>query len=273
MTRIQQEADEIAQELEVPIQVEDVCEMLSDDGFYINYNEENLSSKGFEGASFGDRKAAGIIINSNIDRHTRKRFTAMHEVGHVILHIFTERETQFQCTKKDISGGKSLKQIYENEANTFASSLLLPKHILKPLVSRNDLTWAFIKEVADKCDASLQATARRLVALTQEEYTLIIQSRGEVWMPIKSPSCAHFIERNKFPDSLEKTEVIDDAHFPSSWNECESIEWIDNGSPRPPIKYSTIHYPKYGLLMTMLYMPEADDWDEDEDDEWEPPHF
>lgn len=274
MIKAQQEAEELAQELEIPIQIDAVCGLLSDDEFHISYEEKDISSEGFEGISIGDHQGAGIIVNSNIDSPTRKRFTAMHEIGHVVLHIFPGVKTTFHCSKKDISSGKSSKQAYENEANTFASSLLLPKHFVKPLLSKNDLVWAFIKEVADKCEASLQATARRLVTLAKEEYALIIQYDSEVWIPIKSPSCNHFISRKKFPDSLRKTEIIDEKGFPSSWDECDANEWVSTDEPCPAIKYSSIYYPKHKLTMTMLYLPEVDGWEEEADEnEWEPPHF
>jgi len=271
MTKEQPEAEELSKEFNVPIQVSDVCEILSGDGFEVTYDEENISSEGFEGISIGNDQVAGIIVNSNIESDTRKRFTAFHEIGHVVLHIFTGIKTTFRCSKKDISSDK---QTYEKEANSFASSLLLPKHIVKPLVDRNDLTWSFIKEVADKCDASRQATARRLISLSKEEYSLLIQYGDDVWMPIKSPSCHHFIERNKFPSHLVKKEMINDSDFPSSWDECEASEWMTNSSQTPPVKYSAIYYPKHNLTMTMLYMPEVDEWEEDDsDDEWAPPSF
>ena len=272
MIKAQQEADELAEEFDVPVQVDAICELLSDEGFHISYEEKDISTKGFEGISLGGKQAAGIIVNSKINLPTRKRFTAMHEIGHVVLHIFPEVETNFYCAKEDISSGKRSKQLYENEANTFASSLLLPKHYVKPIILKNDLTWGLIKEIADKCEASLQATARRLITLTKEEYALIIQYGNDVWLPLKSTSCNQFVLRNKFPDSLQKTKIIDNKNFPSSWNECDASEWISNESHCPAIKYSSIYYPEYELTMTMLYMPEVDSWDE-EGDEWEPPHF
>ncbi|MDX9987044.1 ImmA/IrrE family metallo-endopeptidase [Thiothrix unzii] len=271
MIRVQREAEELAKELDIPIQIDDVCKILSDDEFHISYEEKDISSKGFEGISLGNNQAAGIIVNSNIDSPTRKRFTAMHEIGHVVLHIFPGVETAFHCTKKDLSIEKNSKQSYENEANTFASSLLLPKHFVEPLVYKNDLTWDFIKEVADKCEASLQATARRLVTLAKEEYSLLIQYNSDVWLPIKSPPCHHFIERSRFPSHLTRTEIVNDKNFPHSWDECEASEWIACKKPYLAIKYSSIHYPKHKLTMTMLYFHEIDDWQED--DEWKHPHF
>nr|CAA6801275.1 MAG: Unknown protein [uncultured Thiotrichaceae bacterium] len=163
--------------------------------------------------------------------------------------------------------------MYEKQANSFASSLLLPGSFVKPFIARNDLTWELIKEVADKCEASLQATAWRLVTLAKEEYSLIIQYSNEVWIPIKSPSCHHFVERNKFSDYLLKTEIVNDRGFPSSWDECEATEWIDSSPQLPSIKYSAISYPEYGLTMTILYMPEVDGWEEEGDTEWTPPSF
>ncbi len=271
MIKGQQEAAEIAQALDnIPIKINAVCDYLSDEEFYISYSEEDISSKGFEGISMGNSQGAGIIVNSNINFPTRKRFTAMHEIGHVVLHIFPGVKTTFRCTKKDISTRKSSKQIYENEANTFASSLLLPKYFVKPLVDRNDLTWDFISDIAGRCDASLQATARRLVSLSKEEYVLMMQYGDDVWSPIKSPSCKYFIPKNKFPYSLQKKEIIGDKNFPSSWDKCSASEWLSNDNGYHEIKYSSICYPEHKLIMTILYLPEVDEWEEAE---WESPHF
>ena len=108
--------------------------------------------------------------------------------------------------------------------------------------------------------------------MTKEEYALVIQYGNEVWFPIKSASCHQFIDRNKFPDNLQNTEIINNKNFPSSWDECDAGEWISNSKPYSEIKYSSIYYSEHKLTMTMLYLPEVDGWDEEED-EWESPHF
>lgn len=70
------------------------------------------------------------VVSINLNRPvTRQRFTAAHELGHIILHTEIKSENFF-CP---IFGAKSL---FEREADDFASYLLMPNEELNKLIDK-----------------------------------------------------------------------------------------------------------------------------------------
>lgn len=70
------------------------------------------------------------IVSINLNRPvTRQRFTAAHELGHIILHTEIKGET-FLCP---IFG---LKNLIEREADDFASNLLMPSDELNKIIDK-----------------------------------------------------------------------------------------------------------------------------------------
>ncbi|MBA9003039.1 ImmA/IrrE family metallo-endopeptidase [Thermomonospora cellulosilytica] len=77
----------------------------------------------------GDR--AKVFIKSDAP-HRRKRFTKAHELGHVVIgwHVGT---VGCHIDPLDNGDGGSLKRLQEQEANQFASHLLIPDSLIGPL--------------------------------------------------------------------------------------------------------------------------------------------
>lgn len=104
-----------------------------------NIQEKELNS--IEGALIvPEGKIEGeIILNSNQDTN-RKRFTLAHEIGHFVHPLHQpDIEGRFNCSNDDIFKpyGRSKISIIEDQANEFASELLIPKNSLTPLLKLN----------------------------------------------------------------------------------------------------------------------------------------
>lgn len=91
--------------------IANVLETLEDNGIKIIETKEEESFDGLSGWAEG--KIPFIVLNSNMDSF-RKRFTALHELGHIILSF-----------SKSIEPKK-----IEKACNLFAGSMLLPKESL-----------------------------------------------------------------------------------------------------------------------------------------------
>ena len=84
------------------------------------------------GANAGHTVVVGgrrcIIINGN-DRPERQRFTACHEIAHIVLELPTEHA----------NGGSQFARRSPNEVlcDVFAAELLLPCHLVQPLVEES----------------------------------------------------------------------------------------------------------------------------------------
>lgn len=107
----------------------------------------------------GNGNSAIISIDSNSPRG-RQRFSAGHELGH---WMYDRGKASFSCEERQFVQDWS-KNNPESRANRYASDLLLPVSIFKPLVGNlKVINMTAASELAKKFQMSLTATAIRLV--------------------------------------------------------------------------------------------------------------
>lgn len=274
MTEAENEAEQLVEDLglTLPICPEEVCEHISDETLKVKYSDKPFDSPDICGLSIGNGGEIQVVVNSNISYRSRRNFTAAHEVGHVVLHIMKGIESKFSCTNSDLYAKDGTNRRREVEANEFASSLLMPKSIIKSKVFRNDLSWNLIQELADECDTSLEATARRVVSISNERCALIIHRKGEMWTPIRSRSFIGFVDSMPFPRNLESYPDDPLAGYPDYLNECDTSDWLSDIRNIPQLmQYCSIYNAEYDRRMTLLVVPEEEFAEIDED--WEEPLF
>ena len=220
--------------------------------------------------SIGSAQEARILVNSNIPNRHRKRFTAAHEIGHVCLHIQTNKKSKFTCRDEDISASADNNDKYEREANEFASSLLMPSSVVSPLVLRSDLVWPLIHRIKDLCDVSLEAAARRAITLSKEPCCLIIHKNGDMWNPMKSRSFSTFVPNQPFPSCLYASSDGESDKIESA-EECDFADWCFPDRATGKLYYSSIHNSEFNRTMTLLIHDE--DYEDEDGEDWEAPHF
>jgi Zn-dependent peptidase ImmA (M78 family) len=117
----------------------------------------------------------GVIrTDARIREEGRKRFAIAHELGHWFLH---EAESQiFSCTAEQMRDYKGSPM--EVEANLFASELLMPTALFRPLASDSEPTLGRIKALAEIFNTSLTATAMKFVDINNHECILVL-SKGK----------------------------------------------------------------------------------------------
>ena len=83
---------------------------------------KEVDSDGFDGALVRRSSGAGgrILVKRGIRELTRKRFTAVHEIGHYLLHKDSDSTS---CGAKDIANWTNFEANPEHEADEFASEL------------------------------------------------------------------------------------------------------------------------------------------------------
>ena len=243
------EAETLLEELgftNLPILIEDVCQKIGS----IDIIEKNMSSNEFNGISIGNESNVKILINNNIDNRHRKRFTKAHELGHAILHIFTGKQSKFQCSNNDITYNGNDNSKYEKEANVFASSLLMPSKLIEQKIHSNDLSWKVIQDIQNMCDVSLEAAARRVINVSKESCCLIIHKSKTMWTPIKSNSFDIYINTQPFPSNLDYSD--ESGNFPDTLEECDAMDWRIDSEMR--LYYSSIHNDEFKRTMTLLFI-------------------
>ena len=122
----------------------------------------------------------------------RKRFAIAHELGHWFLH---EAESQyFVCTAEQMREYKG--SPLEVEANIFASELLMPTALFRPLAENAPPTLESISGLAATFVTSLTATGMKFVEQNRHECVLVLSTDNKVaWSKQKGARSGLRIEK------------------------------------------------------------------------------
>jgi hypothetical protein len=104
----------------------------------------------------GDR---AIISVSNTSARGRQRFSVGHELGH---WAWDRGKVAFSCDDRKFAR-EWTGMDKESVANRYASDLLLPVQMFKPLANKKPVIFETVRTLADSFQTSLTATAIRLV--------------------------------------------------------------------------------------------------------------
>ena len=124
------------------------------------------------------KKGWGILYNTNIGSAGRINFTLGHEFGHYLLHRVAYPEG-FNCSSEDMVRWDSQYRQVENEANVFASYLLMPLDDFRRQISPSvvpDLDA--LGSCADRYDVSLTAATLKWLSYTQRRAVLVVSRDG-----------------------------------------------------------------------------------------------
>ncbi len=171
-----------------------------------------------------------IRTKAGIREEGRKRFAVAHELGHWFMH---EKESQgpiFACTAEQMRDYKGSPP--EVEANLFASELLMPSFLFKPLAETASPSLKIVKKLAGTFGTSLTATGIKFVDLNHYECALVLSTRGKVvWskqkgertglriekgMPLHEGSLAKYLEPK---DEAGPSPVEPEAWISQNWHE------------------------------------------------------
>ncbi len=196
---------------------------------------------GCEARIMGLEDAAIITINVNSSVE-RQRFSGGHELGHWMRDRGT---ASFRCDEQMFVREWSVDNP-EKRANRFASDLLLPAKMFRPLSKGLPITFASVQKLADIFKMSLSATAIRLVEYGSYPAMLICNSAvGREWYvasstvekrlwPVDRPGqvtqAAAFLNRRlqaKGPQDVRADHWIKNFRADRYWIKEDSIQWTN----------------------------------------------
>ena len=124
------------------------------------------------GFSFEHGGKRFVCVNAN-DREERQRFTACHEIAHIILELPSEhKELPWWSYAK-----RPPNEIF---CDVFAAELLLPYTLFKPFVDKANMSLAAIDDLADRFMASTMATGSRFATMARAPCAFVLSEQGKV---------------------------------------------------------------------------------------------
>lgn len=231
-----------------------------------------LSSEGFEGMLISNpEKSQGVVfVNQNRPRQ-RQRFTIGHELGHFLLpwhRNMQDGSVKFECTTEDMRAYGSTKSNtrmdWEVQANEFSSEILMPRMLFKKHMKRKDEPdLQHVQELSALFETSLEATARRYVALSDFAIAMVFALRKQVRHAWKGPEFPYFLDAKKGSLVPSVSQSVSDGKDDSvaDFEFIDSHWWINaDRGPRPPeqILEQTL-YQRDGYRVVMLYVESEQD--------------
>ncbi|MBB4642952.1 ImmA/IrrE family metallo-endopeptidase [Rhizorhapis suberifaciens] len=144
----------------------------------------------FEGALAPLPKSGkwAILYNPNIASAGRINFTLAHELGHYFAHRHLN-PGGFECGEKQVLGvdRDAERRRIEQEADAFASYLLMPMDDYRAQVGRDEMTLGLLRQCADRYDVSMTAAAIKWLDLTPKCAALVVATNGFVLWCWRSP--------------------------------------------------------------------------------------
>lgn len=133
--------------------------------------------QGSEGRILMKGQTAIITINSDITNLGRRNFILGHEIGHFLLH--KNAAPLFSDTHLTLSEWFK-KGIHEQQANEFATELLMPAPLYKNMVDGKKLSLNLIEDVSAYFQTSRLATFLRYILLGSFPVMVIYMEAGIV---------------------------------------------------------------------------------------------
>lgn len=129
-----------------------------------------LETSSFTGALLSDRvKNYGVILYKEYPKVPgRERFTIAHELGH---HLLQHHNSAVFCGLAGIENEATPEA--EQEADSFATQLLMPKHLIKNYLQPKQITLQLIKDLSILAVTSFAATAKRSCAVLSGQASIL----------------------------------------------------------------------------------------------------
>lgn len=146
---------------------------------------------GFEGMLRARRKKPGwqILYNTQPRYRGRERFTLAHEFGHYLLHRRPltaahyrngelSDDFDFECLPLQSNDWKEAEREREEEADTFASFLLMPIDDYRSQVGDQEITRDLLGHITDRYGVSLLAATRKWIEFTDTRSAMVVARDG-----------------------------------------------------------------------------------------------
>ena len=191
---------------------------------------------GISGALVRSGNNFGILYATNIPNIGYQRFTVAHEIGHYVLDGHLDhlqlKDGDIHYSKAGFHGDK-----YEREADYFAAQLLMPDILFTKALATNEDGMNAIKNLADKCQTSLTATAIRYAEKTDSASVVVVSEKDRILYaffsgemrrfgldyprknsPLPGSSLTYEINRNQAPLREDEADTNIDDWFESDFD-------------------------------------------------------
>lgn len=209
-----------------------------------------------------------ITISTSVTNENRYRFDIAHEIGHLEMH--KHKCIIFDCTRDDLDSGSSNNKVsstLENEANEFASFLLMPSQFINPFCKDKEISTASIRELADRFQVSLTAAALRFICISKEPLAIVLSTNGFIrWFEgnIDFKDLGLFIDvKSKLSNQTIAYRAFQGLTLPTKAMQVPLHAWMRPGpfSQKATLSEQSISMSSFNSVLSLIWINEIIDDD------------
>lgn len=223
----------------------------------LNLGVDLVPADGYAGVLLRVGDAGTILVDRKMG-DARQRFTIAHEIGHARLHPQTD--PRHSCTFGDVSGFSIAKKPREREANVFASELIMPADMFRPLITYPP-SMDNIRELAQTFRSSLSSTAIRYCTFTGERCAVVFSKDNEIQWAAPSVDFGYEVLREGRLDSeTYAADAFTGRALPIHMQEAPLEVWVEDEVPsRAVVREESLAMPKLNSVLTLLWLDEPEE--------------
>ena len=214
-----------------------------------------LEASSFTGALISDSgKDYGVILYKAYPQVPgRERFTIAHELGH---HLLQHHNSAVFCGQTGVANEAT--QEAEQEADSFATQLLMPRHLIESYLQPKQITLELIKELSVLAVTSFSATAKRSCALLSGQASIIfIYSKDGLFRYADSSNeeLKKYLSLSKGDQMPENSCVLNMVYQPESFtkqNKIISSDWFYDVTDENDDLVEQVYSQENGYAVTLI---------------------
>jgi len=215
-----------------------------------------------------------IIVNGN-HREERQRFTALHELAHIVLELPSQHHGSKLTTGTLMSYGRRPPE--EMLCDVFAAECLLPYDLFSKDVDDVDISMASVKELSEKYKASLTTTGSRFAISASEPCAFVLSENGQICYVSRSKflnEIKGWIDFNiPLPHGSVAYRLVKGGSKNEDYDELASDVWFNGGiKNRPLLAEEAVLLREWSQCLSLIWFddslkPVKESRDEEDDDE------
>lgn len=197
---------------------------------------------------------ARIVVSTRITDVGAIRFSIAHEIGHLACkHYVRCGAIERICSPSFVADSR-----VEQEANMFATELLMPARFVAPWCASVPLSLEPVRAIASACRASMLTSAMRFVELTPEPCAVVYSELGRVrWVTRSRSFHAHIPEGRLIEPAAAAFDYFDRGALDHSSRIVPLGTWIPNADQigSAMLLEHTTAVTGAGAVFSLLWMP------------------
>lgn len=214
---------------------------------------DNTLRPGQSGCSFEHKGKRYVVVNDK-ESEERQRFTVCHEVAHIDLGLPSDHDAPLWSYAK-----RPQNEIF---CDIYATELLLPYQLFRPLACKAEIGFAAINDLADKFEASVTSTGSRFAAELDLPCAFVLSETGKVKYASRSKALREmnaWIHPGTLLPPTSASAAARNGNRNQNTEEIAADVWFSDWRKGGWLLEEARHLPRYDQTLTLLWFDEGDE--------------